>query len=509
MNISAVIIVKNAELTISATLESLKAFNEVILYDNGSDDNTLNIAERFENVRIIQGEFIGFGPTKNLAASYAENDWIFSIDSDEVVSPNLLSLLQTTSLDAGAVYSIERFNYYQKKRVRFSGWRKEIIFRLYNRKTVSFNDKMLHETLEIPGNVKKKHLKAEIRHYSFHSTSDFIHKINLYSDFYANARKGKKSGSPLRAVISGFYEFFNKYILRFGFLDGYRGLLISFSAGAGAFYKYIKLYEFNRKDTKCSLIITTYNRPDALLKTLESVLYQTVPPDEIIVADDGSKEKTRELINNFAKNSFIPLKHSWQEDKGFRLARSRNLAIAKSSYDYIIVIDGDMILHKSFVEDHLACAQEGFYIQGSRVFLKENLTKDILADNKKVPDIVFSAGIKNRLNGIYAPLLSKLFCRKISRSHDSIRGCNFSLYKKDILEVNGFNEDITGWGREDSEFVERLYNNGVRRKNLKFRAIQYHLYHPEGSAASVNNAILQKAIDQKLKWCENGINQHL
>ncbi len=259
----------------------------------------------------------------------------------------------------------------------------------------------------------------------------------------------------------------------------------------------------------CSLIITTYNRPDALLKSLESVLQQEVPPDEIIVADDGSGEETREVIKAFAKHSFIPVKHLWQEDKGFRIARSRNIAIAKSDCDYIIVIDGDLLLHKSFVKDHLACAKEKNYIQGSRVILSKELTEQLLNNKiKKIQNIVFSANIKNRSKGFYIPIASKIYCIRRSRSHSGIRGCNFSLFKSDILKVNGFNEDFNTWGKEDSEFAERLFNAGVKRRNLTFRAIQYHLYHKEGNANSENVALLQKTIKQKLKYCENGIHQH-
>lgn len=510
MKISAVIIVKNAQKTIGATLESLKNFDEVVVYDNGSTDTTIAIVNNFENTKLFKGDFIGFGPTKNLAANYAKNDWIFSIDSDEIVSPQLLSILEKENLDNDTVYSIERFNYYRKQRVRFSGWGKEIIYRLYNRNSVKFNNKMLHESIDVSTAKKRSHLKGELRHYSFHNVSDFIQRTDLYSTLYAEENMGKKKSSVLKAVSSGFNEFFKKYILHFGFLDGYRGWLIAVSGASGSFYKYLKLYEANlHNNLKCSLIITTYNRPDALLRVLESILHQEIPPDEIIIADDGSGEETRETIKEFARHSFIPVKHSWQEDKGFRPARARNSAIAMSDYDYIIAIDGDMVLHKSFVKDHLSCAKRGNYIQGSRVFLNEKLTEQLLkVKNKKIQNIIFSTKIKNRLNGLYIPIASRLYCIRKSTGHKGIRSCNFSLFKSDILKVNGFNEDFITWGKEDSEFVERLFNIGIKRRNLKFKAIQYHLYHKENNVTSNNIALLQKAIKQNLKYCENGINQH-
>ena len=90
-----------------------------------------------------------------------------------------------------------------------------------------------------------------------------------------------------------------------------------------------------------------------------------------------------------------------------------------------------------------------------------------------------------------------------------MRGCNFSFFKKDCIAVNGFNEDFTTWGREDSEFIERLYNKGIKRINIKFSAIQYHIYHNEGNTNQHNDSILQNTMQQKLSWCENGINKHL
>lgn len=257
-----------------------------------------------------------------------------------------------------------------------------------------------------------------------------------------------------------------------------------------------------------ALIITTYNWVEALELTILSALKQTVLPAEIIIADDGSTDDTKALIDKFINNSQVPIIHSWQEDDGFRLARSRNLAISKSSSDYIIVVDGDMILHKKFIEDHLRCAKKGFYLQGSRVMLDDIYSKKIL-NTKKTNINIFSSHVKNSLNGIHSLLFNKIVCSKIKRAHKGIRGCNFSFFKNDALLVNGFNEDFITWGREDSEFVERLYNNGILRKDIKFSAIQYHIYHKEGNSNNINDEYLDKTIFLKLKWCKNGLNKHI
>ena len=257
---------------------------------------------------------------------------------------------------------------------------------------------------------------------------------------------------------------------------------------------------------KLTLIITTYNWPEALLLVLKSVKGQKILPDEIIIADDGSSIETKELISSFQKISNLNIIHSWQDDIGFRASRSRNKAILKSSGDYVILIDGDVILHPMFVEDHVINAEMGFFIQGSRVLLSKNTTSKALI-SKNISFSFFSTGIMNRKNSIHSFLLSKFFLNK----HNNLRGiksCNMSFYLKDCLNINGFNNDFNGWGREDTEFIVRLINSGVSRKNIRFSAVQFHLWHNENSRVHIgqNNSMLDHAIKSSSQWCENGIN---
>jgi len=256
---------------------------------------------------------------------------------------------------------------------------------------------------------------------------------------------------------------------------------------------------------KVSLLITTYNWPQALFLSIMSALKQTILPAEIIIADDGSTHETATMIQSI--DAPIPIIHSWQEDNGFRAAGSRNRAIAKANGDYIIGIDGDMILEKHFIEDHLSCAQKGRYLQGSRVLLTPAKSLVVL-ENHVTTFSRFEAGLQNRLNALRLPWLSRILCQDNEKTK-GIRSCNFSLFKEDIIKVNGFNEDFVGWGREDSEFVQRLYHNGVKRKNLKFSALQYHLYHDEGSACETNDAILEKTLSEQSRWCKKGIDQYI
>jgi len=262
---------------------------------------------------------------------------------------------------------------------------------------------------------------------------------------------------------------------------------------------------------KVSLVVTTYNWPEALKITLDSVLGQTRSPDEVIVADDGSDESTRTVVERFTNMAPMPVIHSWQEDTGFRLAMSRNRAIAQAMGEYIIVIDGDLILHPAFVEDHLRNARKGLFLQGGRVLLGPKTTSKIF-EGKMNPSSLspFSPDLQNRKNTLRSRILSRLFSRT-TRSLKGIKGCNFSLFKEDILRVNGFDNRFVGWGRKDSEFVARLFNAGLKRKNLKFTAVAYHLYHLEHPRAALpeNDRRLRTSIEEKLVRCEDGIERFM
>ncbi len=260
---------------------------------------------------------------------------------------------------------------------------------------------------------------------------------------------------------------------------------------------------------RVSLIITTYNWPESLILALRSIEKQTIVPEEVIIADDGSTAETKEIIDKFQKDSDLNIIHSWQEDKGFRAAQSRNKAIVKSRGDYIILVDGDMILHRKFIQDHIKNAQANYFVQGSRVLLTEDKSEKIL-DSKRTSFSFFSTGLKNRKNAIRSNLLSKIFSSK-KNYLKGVRSCNMAFFKDDCMKVNGFNEDFIGWGREDSEFAVRLLNSGINRKNVRFNMIQFHLWHKEATRDSLgqNDAILHSAIDNHVNWCDNGISKYL
>ena len=264
----------------------------------------------------------------------------------------------------------------------------------------------------------------------------------------------------------------------------------------------------NKDYPRVSLIIATFNWENALNLVFRSALEQTIEPDEIIIADDGSGPDTKDLIESFKLLTKIPIIHSWQKDEGYRLAMSRNKAISIARHDYVIVVDGDCVLHPHFIHDHIINANENCFCIGSRSLLSEKITTKAF-QTQKIDVNFFSAGLKNRKNILHSDLLAKLFTHN-TLNYGSMRGCNMAFWKKDVIKVNGFNEDFISWGREDSEFAVRMLNAGVVRKNIKFNALVYHLYHIMESRENlkVNNNLLNFAIKNKMVKCSNGISKY-
>lgn len=244
-NISVVIIASNAEVKLKECLDSLKDFKEVIIYENNSTDNTINIAKSYNNVNLTSGKFLGFGKTKNLATNLSSNDWILSLDSDEVLDTLFVSSLKTLSLNINTLYKIYRVNFYKTSQVKHC-WGDETIVRLYNRNKTSFTDKDVHEHI-IEHGFKITALDGVVKHYPYNNITDFITKLDRYSTLFAKDNVGKKNSSPSKAFFNGSYSFVKTYIFKRGFLDGYIGLLIAFSHMVTNFYKYMKLYEMNKE----------------------------------------------------------------------------------------------------------------------------------------------------------------------------------------------------------------------------------------------------------------------
>lgn len=262
----------------------------------------------------------------------------------------------------------------------------------------------------------------------------------------------------------------------------------------------------------CSLIVATYNWPQALELCLESVQLQTVLPQEIIIADDGSGEETRRLIESFAAKSKVPIVHVWHPDEGFQLAKIRNRAMARASAPYIIQIDGDLILHPHFIEDHLHLQERGFFVSGSRVLLSARTTSALL-HHRSLNVEKHHQGSKNFFNKLRYRAIQNLLSRHYKTGGKNkyyVKGCNMAFWRDDLLLVNGYNEAFTGWGREDSELAIRLINAGIKKKFLKMGGITYHLYHKEASKENEaqNTRMMDEAIAGQVKWAEAGMNQY-
>ncbi len=244
--ISVTILTKNSEKYLAHCLDALTGFDEVIVLDNGSTDSTMRIAAGYPNVRLIEHAFIGFGPLKNLAIRSARNDWILSVDSDEVVTTALLNELVAVDLaDEHTVYSVARDNYYNGRLVRCCGWRPDRVMRLFCRRHTCFNDVQVHESLIVKPETRLRQLRSPLQHFPYASAAELVDKMQKYSTLYAE--QSSKRSSPAKAFLRAIFAFVRNYFFQRGFLCGYEGLLISVSNATGVFFKYIKLYEKNRR----------------------------------------------------------------------------------------------------------------------------------------------------------------------------------------------------------------------------------------------------------------------
>lgn len=252
---------------------------------------------------------------------------------------------------------------------------------------------------------------------------------------------------------------------------------------------------------KVSLIISTYNWPSALDLCMKSALNQTKLPDEIIIADDGSGSETRELVVAYQKNSPVKIIHAWHEDDGFRLAMIRNRALLASSGDYIVQVDGDVIMNRHFIEDHIAVAEKGCFVRGTRANLSEETSKRLHAE-KSIAIHPFSTGVVHRLNAMRLPFSVS----RLEADGSKVKGCNMAFWKEDLVAVNAYNNALQGWGHEDEELCWRLVNHGLRKKIVKMHAVVYHLYHKSASRESeeIHTEALDRCKSEHITYAENG-----
>ncbi len=263
----------------------------------------------------------------------------------------------------------------------------------------------------------------------------------------------------------------------------------------------------NNENISVDILISTYNWPQALESIFLSILNQTRLPQSILIADDGSGYETQLVIDKYRRYFNIPVEHIWQEDKGFRKTLILNKAMKYATSDYIIQIDGDIILHKNFIKDHVQNAQRKTFVQGCRTILNEAKTREVIENNQYSFDF-FSRGIRNRINAMRIPFLSSLiktdpYCSK------NIKACNLAFWREDFVGVNGYDNLFYGWGMEDYEFAARLINYGLKKRRLKLAAVCYHLNHAHNSKYHIrrNEEIYNATILSKRRFSTNGLAQ--
>lgn len=251
-----------------------------------------------------------------------------------------------------------------------------------------------------------------------------------------------------------------------------------------------------------SVIVTTYNRADALDAVLRSLARQSDRGFEIVVADDGSGPQTAAVVADWAQRAGVPVTHVWHEDAGFRAAEIRNRAIVAAKGAYCIFLDGDCLARGDFVAQHRSLAERGFFVTGNRILLARALTERVLRDREQAEDWTLGDWWKQRrAKGVnrLAPLLRLPLgpLRKLrARAWRGARSCNLAISKDDLLRVDGFDAVYAGWGREDSDLLVRLLRAGVRRKDGNFAIGVLHLWHQEAdrSFLAQNDRMLDNAI---------------
>lgn len=265
-----------------------------------------------------------------------------------------------------------------------------------------------------------------------------------------------------------------------------------------------------------SVVITTYNRPDALQAVVEACFGQDDKNFEIIIADDGSTANTKDCIDELKARSPVPLHHVWQPDDGFRAAMARNRGTLAAAGEYIVFIDGDCIPQRDFVSQHRKLARRGYLVSGSRVLLSPALTARVLAERIDLHQADAGDKLAYRFRG-HINKVAQLLVRwpDIGRhrrrfSWRRIKSCNLAVWKSDLEKVNGFDESFTGWGHEDSDLVVRLFNAGVMRKDGAFATEVFHLWHREATRdqeSSNKRIVVTRAKDGTVR-AARGLAEH-
>jgi glycosyltransferase involved in cell wall biosynthesis len=262
-----------------------------------------------------------------------------------------------------------------------------------------------------------------------------------------------------------------------------------------------------------SVIVSTYNREDALHAVLRALSRQSDRNFEIVVADDGSGPATARVVRDWALRRAVPIKHVWHDDRGFRLSDIRNRGIRESAGRYIVFLDGDCIARPNFVAWHRRLCEAGWFMTGTRILLSPELTDRILREHLEPESWGLARWLPRRAHGElnrFAPLLDLPLgaMRKLTaRRWRGARGSNMAFWRADLEKVDGFDASFSGWGREDSDLFIRLIRAGVRRKDGRFATGVLHLWHPEAdrSRLAENDRQLDEVLNSTRTLARRGL----
>ncbi len=246
-NLSVTIVTKNEEKNIERCLKSLTWVDEIVVLDTGSTDSTREICQKY-NCKIVNSDWKGFGRTKKRAVDSAKNNWILSVDSDEEVTKELQSkIIMILNSPKNNAYRIKRSSFYLDRMIKHCGWNSDYPLRLFNKEFGNFNDREIHEFVEMTDENNIGKIEEPLLHYTYPTIDSHIAKANRYSTLQAEEMKQKgKSYSLITAKVLAINKFVNMYFLRLGFLDGKEGFILCSIASFGVYLKYIKLWKLNK-----------------------------------------------------------------------------------------------------------------------------------------------------------------------------------------------------------------------------------------------------------------------
>jgi glycosyltransferase involved in cell wall biosynthesis len=251
-----------------------------------------------------------------------------------------------------------------------------------------------------------------------------------------------------------------------------------------------------------SVIVSTYNRADALDGTLRALAHQSDRNFEIVIADDGSGADTARVVESWASRLAVPVKHVWHEHNGFRGGEIRNRGIGASGGKYCIFLDGDCLPRADFVAAHRRLAEPGWFVAGNRILLSRDLTETVLAQAAAAETWGFVRLARERMRGGINRLLPALrlplgrLRKRCRNDWQGARTCNLAVARSDLDRVDGFDASYSGWGLEDSDLVVRLLRAGVRRKDGRFATGVLHLWHAEADRSRLQEN--QRRLDEVL-----------